>query len=63
MGESHAKEQYASKTHRAQFVEHLRDYIAKTIEYGQPLEPARPRTQLDRTPNFGEPDRDYHPTR
>jgi hypothetical protein len=63
MGESHAKEQYSSKTHRTQFVDHLREYIGKAIEYGQPLEPARPRTQEERTVNPSEPDRDYHPTR
>ena len=63
MGENHAKEQYASKTHRTQFVEHLREYIAKTIEYGQPLEPARPRARADQPPNLSELDRDYHPTR
>jgi hypothetical protein len=63
MGESHAKEQYSSRTHRTQFVDHLREYIAKSIEYGQPLEPARPRSQEEQTPEPREPDRDYHPTR
>jgi hypothetical protein len=62
-GQTHAEEQYSSKTHRTQFVEHLRDYIAKTIEYGQPLEPARPRAREDQTPDPREPDRDYHPIR
>jgi hypothetical protein len=63
MGESHAKEQYSSKAHRAQFLDHLRDYIAKAIEYGQPLEPTRSRTREERTPHPREPDRDYHPIR
>jgi putative DNA primase/helicase len=62
-GESHAKETYASKTHRTQFAAHLREYIAKTIEYGQPLEPAQPRERRDRAPNLSEVDRDYDPTR
>jgi hypothetical protein len=44
-------------------VEHLRDYVAKTIEYGQPLEPARPPAREERTPNLSESDRDYHPSR
>jgi hypothetical protein len=63
MGQAHAEEQYTSKTHRSQFVEHLRDYVAKTIEYGQPLEPARPPAREERTPNLSESDRDYHPSR
>jgi hypothetical protein len=44
-------------------VEHLRDYVAKTIEYGQPLEPARPPAREERTLDPREADRDYHPTR
>jgi putative DNA primase/helicase len=63
MGQAHAGEQYTSKTHRSQFVEHLRDYVAKTIEYGQPLEPARPPAREERTLDPREADRDYHPTR
>jgi hypothetical protein len=63
MGESHAQEQYKSQLHRTQFVEHLREYLAKSIEYGQPLEPARANTREDQTPEPREPDRDYHPTR
>ena len=63
MGEAHAQEQYSSKLHRTQFVEHLREYLAKSIEYGKPLEPARPRAREDRTAEPREPDRDYHPTR
>jgi Large polyvalent protein-associated domain 7 len=63
MGQVHAQEQYSSNTHRMQFVEHLREYLAKSIEYGQPLEPARPSGREDRSPDPREPDRDYHPTR
>jgi hypothetical protein len=63
MGQAHAQEQYSSTLHRTQFVEHLREYLAKSIEYGQPLEPAEPRVREERTPSLSEPDRDYHPTR
>jgi hypothetical protein len=63
IGQTHAQEQYSSTLHRAQFVEHLREYLAKSIEYGQPLEPAQPRAREERTPTLSEPDRDYHPTR
>ncbi len=63
MGQAHAEEQYSSKLHRTQFVDHLREYLAKSIEYGQPLEPARPPAHEERTPEPREPDRDYHPTR
>jgi hypothetical protein len=63
MGQAHAVEQYNSNTHRTQFVDHLREYLAKSIEYGQPLEPARPNAREDRTLEPREPDRDYHPTR
>ena len=63
MGQVHAREQYNSNTHRTQFVDHLREYLAKSIEYGQPLEPAQPRAREERTPTLSEPDRDYHPTR
>jgi len=35
----------------------------QSIEYGQPLEPARPSVREERTLEPGEPDRDYHPTR
>jgi len=63
MGQGHAQEQYSSKLHRSQFVDHLREYLAKSIEYGQPLEPARLPGREERTPNPSAPDRDYHPTR
>jgi Large polyvalent protein-associated domain 7 len=63
MGQVHAVEQYNSNTHRTQFVDHLREYLAKSIEYGQPLEPARPSGHEERTLEPREPDRDYHPTR
>lgn len=63
MGQVHAQEQYNSNTHRTQFVDHLREYLAKSIEYGQPLEPARPSGREERTLEPREPDRDYHPTR
>jgi putative DNA primase/helicase len=63
MGQVHAQEQYNSATHRTQFVDHLREYLAKSIEYGQPLEPARPSVREEQTVEPREPDRDYHPTR
>jgi hypothetical protein len=63
MGQVHADGQYNSNTHRKQFVDHLREYLAKSIEYGQPLEPARPSEREERTLEPREPDRDYHPTR
>jgi conjugative element/phage-associated large polyvalent protein len=63
MGQAHAEEQYTSKAHRSQFVDHLRDYVARTIEYGQALEPARPPAREDRTFDPRESDGDYHPTR
>jgi Large polyvalent protein-associated domain 7 len=63
MGQVHAEGQYNSNTHRKQFVDHLREYLAKTIEYGQPLEPAQPSGREDRSPDPREPDRDYHPSR
>jgi putative DNA primase/helicase len=62
-GQQHAEEQYNSNTHRTQFVNHLREYLAKSIEYGQPLEPARPSAREERRLEPREPDRDYHPTR
>ena len=63
MGQTHAEEQYPSKLHRQQFVDHLREHLAKSIEYGQPLAPASPRAQEERTPELHEPNRDHHPTR
>jgi hypothetical protein len=63
MGQALADEQYSSKMHRTQFVDHLRAHLAKDIEYGQPLEPVRMGAHEDRTPEPREPDRDYHPTR
>jgi putative DNA primase/helicase len=63
MGQVHAQEQYNSNTHRTQFVDHLREYLAKSIEYGQSLEPARPSAREDLTLEPREPDRDHHSTR
>ena len=63
MGQVHAQEQYNSNTHRTQFVDHLREYLAKSIEHGQPLEPARPSAREEQTLEPREPDRDYHPSR
>lgn len=63
MGQVHAAEQYNSNTHRTQFVDHLREYLAKSIEYGQPLEPARPSGREERSLEPREPDHDCHPTR
>lgn len=61
-GEDYAQGEYRSTLHRQQFMEHLRSHLAKGIEYGQPLEPARPLEVQERTPSR-EPERDYHPTR
>jgi putative DNA primase/helicase len=63
MGETHAQEQYTRTTHRAQFVEHLREYLARGIEFGRPLEAAQPHAREERIQEPREPDRDYHPTR
>jgi hypothetical protein len=63
MGQTHAEEQYPSKLHRQQFVDHLREHLAKDIEYGQPLEPVRPRAQEERTSELHGPNRDHQPTR
>lgn len=63
MGQTLAEEQYTSKMHRTQFVDHLREHLAKDIEYGQPLEPVRMGAREERTQSPSEPDRDYHPTR
>ena len=49
------EERFASRAAREQFVQHLRAHLAKTIEYGQPLEPVRLRAREDRTP---EPEKD-----
>jgi hypothetical protein len=63
MGKAHAQEQYTRATHQAQFVEHLREYLARGIEHGRPLEAAQPHAREERIQESREPDRDYHPTR
>jgi putative DNA primase/helicase len=64
MGRDLASDQYASKLHREQFVEHLRGYIARNIEYGKPLEPVAQRAWQAKTPEPEKTqDREYVPTR
>jgi putative DNA primase/helicase len=63
MGRALAERQYASDEHREQFVEHLREHVARRIELGQPLEPVHLRAIEARTPAPRSPDRDYNPTR
>jgi len=63
MGEGHAEGEYSSKLHRQQFVDHLREHLAKNIEYGQPLEPVRAPAPEERARELHEPNRDHHPTR
>lgn len=63
MGSELAEQQYRSKTQREQFVDHLREHLARRIELGQPLEPVLLRSGEERTVPPRSPDRDYHPTR
>lgn len=63
MGQAVANEQSGSKLHREQFVQHLREHLARGIEYGYPLETAQLREREDRTVEPKTQDRDYHPTR
>lgn len=62
MGRALADRQYASAEHRAQFVEHLREHLARRIEVGQPLEPVQLRAAEERMRPHTY-DRDYKPTR
>ena len=62
MGEALAEDQYPHKAHRKQFVDHLRDYLAKTVEYGRPLEPVPLREHADKMSERVQ-DRDYAPSR
>jgi putative DNA primase/helicase len=63
MGNALAEERFKSKLHREQFVEHLREYLARRIEQGQPLDPVplRPRRGDGQDPKVH--DRDYAPAR
>jgi putative DNA primase/helicase len=63
MGRALAEQQYASRGHREQFVEHLREHLARRIELGQPLEPVHLRSGEERTLSPHSPDRDYNATR
>ncbi len=63
MGRALAEQQYASREHRGQFVEHLREHLARRIELGQPLEPVHLRPEEERALPPRAPDRDYSPTR
>ena len=62
MGQAFVDGQYGSKLHRQQFVEHLREHLARGIEYGQPLKPVQLRVK-EPTPESRIQDRDYNPTR
>lgn len=62
-GQALASEQYKSALHREQFVDHLREYLAKNIQYGWPLEPVRLRPREEQTAEPRVPDPDYNPTR
>ncbi len=62
MGRALADRQYVSAEHRAQFVEHLREHLARRIELGQPLEPVHLQAAQERTRPHTY-DRDYKPTR
>jgi hypothetical protein len=44
-------------------VDHLREHLARRIEFGQPLEPVHLRPIEKRPPELRSPDRDYSPTR
>jgi putative DNA primase/helicase len=63
MGRAIAERQYTSQEHREQFVNHLREHLARRIEFGQPLEPVHLRPVEKRAPELRNPDRDYSPTR
>lgn len=56
------EERIASRDAREQFVDHLRAHLAKTIEYGQPLEPVRLRAREELVPEH-ERSPDRAPTR
>lgn len=58
------EQRIANREGREQFVDHLRAHLAKTIEYGQPLEPVhlKARDELMREQQSVE-ERDYVPTR
>jgi putative DNA primase/helicase len=63
MGQALAEQQYGSREHREQFVGHLREHLARRIEWGQPLEPVHLRPGEEQTVPPRAPDRDYSPTR
>jgi len=63
MGRALAERQYTSQEHRDQFVDHLREHLARRIEFGQPLEPVHLRPIEKRPAELRNPDRDYSPTR
>jgi hypothetical protein len=57
-----AEERTPNREAREQFVDHLRAHLAKTIEYGQPLEPVHLKARSELAPDKVQ-DRDYVPTR
>lgn len=64
MGRALAEKQYPTKTHREQFVEHLRMHLARRIEIGQPLEPVPLRAREEGvTERARAPEHDHSPTR
>lgn len=57
-----AEQPIAQSEAREQFVNHLRAHLAKSIEYGQPLEPVRLKAREQLAPEHErEPERDYAP--
>lgn len=64
MGHALVEKRFTSELHREQFVEHLRDYLARQIEQGRPLEPVPLREKPDRTVDPDRiRDREYAPAR
>lgn len=64
MGHALVEKRFTSELHREQFVEHLRDYLARQIEQGRPLEPVPLREKPDRTVDPDRiRDREYAPVR
>lgn len=57
-----AQQQYRSAGHRRQFLNHVREYLATSIEQGKPLEPV-PVQSSRKSPEPQIQDRDYAPTR
>jgi conjugative element/phage-associated large polyvalent protein len=64
VAQSMVEQRFKGKLHREQFMEHLRSYLAREIEQGQPLEPVPSPSRAQK--GTVEPrvhDRDYQPVR